>query len=70
MACSLHVCRSVCRRAERNVVSVVNDGGVDESVLIYLNRLSDFFFNAARFVCMFEDEKENIYIKPKTNNEL
>lgn len=39
-----HVCRSVCRRAERQAVRIGADG-VD---LAYLNRLSDYFFELAR----------------------
>ena len=44
----LHVCRTVCRRAERRVVTLAGEHAVNENVLIYLNRLSDFFFAAAR----------------------
>ena len=37
----LHVCRTVCRRAERIVVSLAATADVDEAILKYLNRLSD-----------------------------
>jgi cob(I)alamin adenosyltransferase len=53
-----HVCRSVCRRAERNVLSVVN---VDESISIYLNRLSDYFFTLARYINLVLDQPDIIY---------
>lgn len=44
-----HVCRTVCRRAERLVVALENSGEpVDGLVLRYLNRLSDWFFILAR----------------------
>lgn len=47
-ACAaLHVCRSVCRRCERRVLSVGSD--VDPAARKYLNRLSDFLFVAARY---------------------
>lgn len=44
-----HVCRTVCRRAERLVVALEQSGEpVDAVVLQYLNRLSDWFFMLAR----------------------
>ena len=48
-AALLHVCRTVCRRAERAVVALgTSEGEVDEGVLPYLNRLSDLLFVWAR----------------------
>lgn len=43
-----HICRTVCRRAERAVVALHYHEPVDERVLQYLNRLSDYFFMLAR----------------------
>lgn len=48
VASMLHVCRTVCRRAERRVVTLAARHAVNPDVAIYLNRLSDFFFAAAR----------------------
>jgi len=45
---ALHVARTVCRRAEREVVALAADDVVDPTILVYLNRLSDFLFVAAR----------------------
>lgn len=44
-----HICRTVCRRAERAVVLLNESDNIDELVLIYLNRLSDYLFTLARF---------------------
>ena len=46
-----HVCRTICRRAERQVVTLkLQDPTQRETVLVYLNRLSDWFFTLARMV--------------------
>ncbi|MFB9278932.1 cob(I)yrinic acid a,c-diamide adenosyltransferase [Cohnella cellulosilytica] len=47
-AALLHVCRTVCRRAERRVVSLSQEQECPGEVRKYLNRLSDYFFSAAR----------------------
>ncbi len=43
-----HICRTVCRRAERLVTALVENEPVDELVVKYLNRLSDYLFTLAR----------------------
>ncbi|RXZ80097.1 cob(I)yrinic acid a,c-diamide adenosyltransferase [Paenibacillaceae bacterium] len=48
LAAQLHVCRTVCRRAERRIVTLAAHHPVNPAVLKYVNRLSDFFFAAAR----------------------
>jgi cob(I)alamin adenosyltransferase len=45
---ALHVCRAVARRAEREVVALREQGGGTAEAVIYLNRLSDVLFVAAR----------------------
>ncbi len=45
-----HVCRTVCRRAERVVVALHEQEPVPPLVLQYLNRLSDYFFVLARYL--------------------
>lgn len=47
---ALHLSRSMIRRAERLVIPLFQQSDVDESVLIYLNRLSDYLFMVSRFV--------------------
>ena len=44
-----HVCRCVCRRAERRVVALSSEEDISEVLIKYLNRLSDWFFVFARF---------------------
>lgn len=48
-AALLHVCRTVCRRAERRIAALAATGQpCPEETLRYVNRLSDYFFVAAR----------------------
>lgn len=53
-----HVCRTICRRAERRTVAI--DGGVDgiEIIIQYLNRLSDYFFICARSIARLQNIQE------------
>jgi cob(I)alamin adenosyltransferase len=61
-ASQLHVARTVCRRAERRLIPlVVEKGTCDPNALRYLNRLSDFFFVAARWVNFCEGYEEIEY---------
>lgn len=45
----LHVCRTVCRRAEREVVALKKTVTIGDNIIIFLNRLSDLFFVLSRF---------------------
>lgn len=45
-----HVCRTVCRRAERNVVLLAQNESVNEYIIRYLNRLSDYLFVLCRWI--------------------
>ena len=45
----LHVCRTISRHAEREVVALKNTENIGENIVIFLNRLSDLFFVLSRF---------------------
>ena len=55
LAAQLHLCRTVCRRAERQVVELAAHEPVNASAVKYLNRLSDWFFVASRAANAGED---------------
>ena len=48
LAAHLHLCRTVCRRAERLATALAGEEDVNPAALKYLNRLSDWFFVASR----------------------
>jgi len=56
-AAMCHVCRTVCRRSERNVVKVSKVYSVDNAIQRYLNRLSDYFFVLSRKCCLMDGEE-------------
>ena len=61
---SLHICRSICRRCERCVISVKKLRDYNQRIdsgLKFLNRLSDFFFVAARYACHFSKHLDTAY---------
>lgn len=43
-----HICRSVCRRAERCMYRVKENYPVEDNIMTFVNRLSDYFFLLAR----------------------
>ena len=48
-AAVLHLARTTCRRAERRVLAIGDESDRTRAAIVYLNRLSDFLFVAARF---------------------
>lgn len=57
-----HVCRTVCRRAERAALRADRQYGVDASALRYLNRLSDYFYVLGRRLTEFFEVEEVLWI--------
>jgi len=54
-----HVCRTITRRAERRLFDVNGFYTIDNQILIYFNRLSDYFFALSRYFTL-ENEGEEI----------
>ena len=64
----LHQCRTVCRRAEREILRLSRVEEIGEWPLKYVNRLSDLFFVLARWVGKRAGEKEYLWqrgLRPK-----
>ena len=57
-----HVCRTVSRRAERRILDMVSFYSIESQILVYFNRLSDYFFVLSRYFTKFSGAKE-IYWK-------
>ena len=57
----LHVVRTVCRRAERALITLRKEEFVREELLIYMNRLSDWFFALIRFIAHQTKNEETIW---------
>lgn len=60
-ATSLHICRTVCRRAERSLVYLNESEEVRPELIKYLNRLSDYLFVLARYVSKVNGETEEYW---------
>ncbi len=57
----LHICRTIARRAEREIVTFQWTNDMNEEVLIFVNRLSDYFFSVARVANANEGIKDVLY---------
>lgn len=60
-AAQAHVSRTVTRRVERHLVELSTKETIDKHSLIYMNRLSDYFFVLARFINITLKEEEVFY---------
>lgn len=65
LATHLHVCRTVARRAERLSVELATMESVNPAAVTYLNRLSDWFFVAARIAN--DEGRADVLWKPGAN---
>jgi len=60
-----HLARTVCRRAERRCVALAYESEVEPKIILYLNRLSDYFFVLARWLAQKEGVEEIKWIPRK-----
>lgn len=60
-----HLARTVCRRAERDVVTLAHTEKVNPEVIVYLNRLSDLLFVLAR-ICNNDGKDDVLWVPGKT----
>lgn len=67
-AAFLHHARTVCRRAERRVISMKNRGEASQETVIYLNRLSDLLFVLARYANKAAGTREILW-NPRAESE-
>lgn len=58
-----HICRTVCRRAERCIISLTEETEIEPNLLRYMNRLSDYFFVLARKLNIIAKKDEIIWDK-------
>lgn len=58
-----HVCRTVCRRAERRILEVAEMTSVSPQILAYMNRLSDYLFVLSRKLNFIANIDEKIWQK-------
>ena len=58
LAAMTHIARTVCRRAERRVITLAEQEYVDTDLVRYLNRLSDYLFTLARYLNHLQGVKD------------
>ena len=61
----LHMARTICRRAERQCVTLSREDFIGPTLLMYLNRLSDALFVFARWVAKVQGESEFLWERPR-----
>ena len=61
VASQCHVCRTVCRRAERRILALNENIDIDTNVIAYVNRLSDYLFVLARKLNISAGQEEIIW---------
>ncbi len=60
-AAQAHIARTICRRAEREMVGAANTNQLREICLVYINRLSDWFFVLGRYLNYLQNIDDNTW---------
>jgi cob(I)alamin adenosyltransferase len=66
-AAFLHQCRTVCRRAERRIISFAGNHPVNVELIKYINRLSDLLFVFSRYENLEEGDGDEIIFRDGTS---
>lgn len=56
-----HICRCVCRRAERLIVQLSQNAAIASEISCFMNRLSDYLFVLSRHLVLLERKNENFW---------
>ena len=60
-ACQAHICRTVCRRAERRIAALAEEAQIAPEMQQYVNRLSDYLFVLAKIINFNEGKSEIVW---------
>ena len=63
LSSSLHLARAVCRRAERKVITLGRAEKINPEMVPYLNRLSTYLFDLARYANLLEGVEDEVWKK-------
>jgi len=63
IASALHIARTICRRAERQMVPLLNAGDMAPHAFMFVNRLSDYLFVLSRYINVITECEENRWVK-------
>lgn len=65
LSSTVHICRTITRRAERRVTTLAKEEEINGNVYTFINRLSDYFFVAARLCNKKLNAKDAVYTRSK-----
>lgn len=64
LATHSHVARTICRRAERRIITLASQLTIPPTLMAFINRLSDWLYTFARFANVQAEVPENFWQKP------